>query len=165
LRAVRTSTTALAAAALAVSVAGCGGGDKTFDESGMTFTYPGDLKAGRSVGAQPTGRVIGIVGYGKDDYIAARGQKSAPLPTDQLLISLPKVVVGVIPSTVHLERHGKLTMVTATQKPPGTTDVESQIYFFNGANRTWQLECRSTPAKRAKIRAACRRALSTLKVS
>lgn len=162
---MRTSTTALAAAALAVSVAGCGGGDKTFDESGMTFTYPGDLKAGKSVGAQPSGRVIGIVGFGKEDYIAARGQRSAPLPTDQLLISLPKVVAGVIPSTVHLERHGKLTMVAATQKPTAGTDVEAQIYFFNGAGKTWQLECRSTPPKRSKIRAACRKALGTLKVS
>ena len=161
---MRTSTTALAAAALAASLAACGG-DKTFDESGMTFTYPGDLKAGRSVGAKPSGRVIGIVGLGKEDYIAARGQRSAPLPTDQLLISLPKVVAGVIPATVHLERHGELTMVAATQKPAATTNVESQIYFFNGAGKTWQLECRSTPSRRTKIRATCRKALASLKVS
>ena len=81
---MRTSTTALAAAALAVTVAACGGGDKTFDESGMTFSYPGDFKAGRAVGAKPSGRVIGIVGLDRDDYIAARGQRSAPLPVDQL---------------------------------------------------------------------------------
>ena len=117
---MRTSTTALAAAALAATVTGCGGGDKTFDESGMTFSYPGELKAGKSVGAHPSGRVIGIVGFGKEDYIAARGQRSAPLPVDQLLISLPKVVAGVIPSTVHLERHGTLTMVAATQRPSAT---------------------------------------------
>jgi hypothetical protein len=165
LRAVRTSTTALATAALAASVAACGGGDKTFDQSGMTFSYPGELKAGRAVGAKPSGRVIGIVGFGKDDYIAARGQRSAPLPVDQLLISLPKVVAGVIPATVHLERHGTLTMVAATQRPAGTGDVESQIYFFNGAGKTWQLECRSTPPKRARIRAACRKALASVKVS
>jgi hypothetical protein len=165
LRAVRTSTTALAVAALAVTVTGCGGGDKTFDESGMTFSYPGGLKAGKSVGAKPSGRVIGIVGFGKEDYIAARGQPSAPLPVDQLLISLPKIVAGVIPATVHLERHGKLAMVAATQQPPGTGNVESQIYFFNGAGKTWQLECRSTPPKRARIRAACRKALASVKVS
>ena len=94
-----------------------------------------------------------------------RGKRSAPLPTDQLLISLPKVVAGVIPATVHLERHGKLAMVAARQKPPGTTDVESQIYFFNGVGKTWQLECHSTPPRRSKIRAACRKALSTMKVS
>ena len=162
---MRTSTTALAAAALAASVTGCGGGDKTFDESGMTFTYPGDLKAGRSVGATPSGRVIGIVGFGRDDYIAARGQRSAALPVGALKANLPAVVAGVIPATVHLERHGKLTMVAATEKPPGTTNVESQIYFFNGAGRTWQLECRSTPPRRTRIRAACRRALATMKVS
>jgi len=164
LRAVRTSTTVLAAAALATTVAACGGGDKTFDESGMTFTYPASLKAGKSVGATPSGRVIGIVGFGKEDYIAARGQRSAPLPVDQLLISLPKVVAGVIPATVHLERHGKLAMVAATQRPAGTGDVESQIYFFNGAGKTWQLECRSTPPKRARIRAACRKTLASVKV-
>ena len=162
---MRTSTTALAAVALAAGVAACGGGDKTFDESGMTFTYPGALKAGKSVGAKPSGRVIGIVGFGKDDYIAARGQRSAPLPVDQLLISLPKIVAGVIPATVHLERHGKLPMVAATQRPPGAGDVESQIYFFNGADKTWQLECRSTPRQRARIRAACRKALASMKVS
>ena len=162
---MRTSTTALAAAALAVTIAACGGGDKIFDESGMTFSYPGDFKAGRGVGAKPSGRVIGIVGFGKDDYIAARGQRSAPLPVDQLLISLPKVVVGVIPATVHLERHGKLTIVAATQRPPGTVNVESQIYFFNGAGKTWQMECRSTPRQRAAIRAACRKALASVKVS
>jgi hypothetical protein len=66
---------------------------------------------------------------------------------------------------VHLERHGKLTMVSATQQPPGTGNVESQIYFFNGAGKTWQLECRSTPPKRASIRAACRKALASMKVS
>jgi hypothetical protein len=164
LRAVRTSTTALAAAALAVTVAACGGGDKTFDESGMTFSYPGGFKAGRAVGAKPSGRVIGIVGLDREDYIAARGQRSAPLPVDQLLISLPKVVAGVIPATVHLERHGKLPMVAATQRLPGTGDVESQIYFFNGAGKTWQLECRSTPPKRARIQAACRKALGSVKV-
>jgi hypothetical protein len=164
LRAVRTSTTALAAAALAVTIAACGGGDKIFDESGMTFSYPGDFKAGRGVGAKPSGRVIGIVGLGRTDYIAARGQPSAPLPVDQLLISLPKVVAGVIPATVHLERHGKLAMVAATQRPAGSGDVESQIYFFNGAGKTWQLECRSTPAKRARIRAACRKTLASVKV-
>jgi hypothetical protein len=75
------------------------------------------------------------------------------------------VVAGVIPATVHLERHGKLAMVAATQKPAAATDVEAQIYFFNGAGKTWQLECRSTPPKRAKIRAACRKALGSLKVS
>jgi hypothetical protein len=165
LRAVRTSTTALAAAALATIVAACGGGDKTFDESGMTFSYPGSLKAGKAVGAAPSGRVIGIVGFGKDDYIAARGQRSAPLPVDQLLISLPKVVAGVIPATVHLERHGKLTIVAATQRPPGTVNVESQIYFFNGAGKTWQMECRSTPTQRTAVRAACRKALASVKVS
>jgi hypothetical protein len=164
LRAVRTCPTALAAAALAASVIGCGGGDKTFDESGMTFSYPGDLKAGKSVGAKPSGRVIGIVGFGKEDYIAARGQRSAPLPVDQLLISLPKVVAGVIPSTVHLERHGGLPMVAATQRPAGTSNVEAQLYFFNGAGKTWQLECRSTPSKRTRIRAACRKAVSSVKV-
>ena len=162
---MRTSTTVLAAAALATTVAACGGGDKTFDESGMTFTYPSSLKAGKSVGATPSGRVIGIVGFGKEDYIAARGQRSAPLPVDQLLISLPKVVAGVIPATVHLERHGKLAMVAATQSPPGTGNVESQIYFFNGAGKTWQLECRSTPPRRAQIRAACRKALASVKVA
>ena len=139
---MRTSTTALAAAALAASVTGCGGGDKTFDESGMTFTYPGDLKAGRAVGATPSGRVVGA-----------------------LRANLPAVVAGVIPATVHVERHGRLMMVAATEKPPGTTNVESQIYFFNGAGRTWQLECRSTPPRRTRIRAACRRALATMKVS
>jgi hypothetical protein len=165
LRAVRTSTTALAAAALAATVAACGGGDKTFDESGMTFSYPGDFKAGKSVGAKPSGRVIGIVGLGREDYIAARGQRSAPLPVDQLLISLPKVVAGVIPATVHLERHGKLPMVAATQQPPGAGNVESQIYFFNGAGKTWQMECRSTTQQRSRIRAACRKALGSVKVS
>ncbi len=153
---MRPSTTALAAAALAVTVAACGGGDNTFDESGMTFSYPGDFKAGRAVGAKPSGRVIGIVGLDRENYIAARGQRSAPLPVDQLLISLPRVV--------HLERHGKLTMVAATQKPAGTGDVESQIYFFNGAGKTWQLECRSTPPRRARIRAACRKTLASVKV-
>jgi len=164
LRAVRTSTTVLAAAALATTVAACGGGDKTFDESGMTFTYPASLKAGKSVGATPSGRVIGIVGFGKGDYIAARGQRSAPLTVDQLLISLPRVVAGVIPATVHLEQHGKLPMVAATQKPPGAGDAESQIYFFNGAGKTWQMECRSTPRHRVAIRAACRKALGSVKV-
>ena len=161
---MRTSTTVLAAAALATTVAACGGGDKTFDESGMTFTYPGSLKAGKSVGATPSGRVIGIVGFGREDYIAARGQRSAPLPVDQLLISLPKVVAGVIPATVHLERHRRLAMVAATQRPPGAGDVESQIYFFNGAGKTWQLECRSKPPKRARIQAACRKTVGSVKV-
>ncbi|HEV7462035.1 MAG TPA: hypothetical protein VGN78_16000 [Solirubrobacteraceae bacterium] len=161
---MRTSTTALAAAAIAVTVAACGGGDNTFDESGMTFSYPGDFKAGRAVGAHPSGRVIGIVGLGREDYIAARGQPSAPLPVDQLLISLPKVVAGVIPATVHLERHGNLPMVAATQKPPGAADLESQIYFFNGAGKTWQMECRSTAKQRSRIRAACRKALASVKV-
>ena len=55
-------------------------------------------------------------------------------------------------------------MVSATQQPPGTSNVESQIYFFNGAGKTWQLECRSTPPNRARIRAACRKALASMKV-
>jgi hypothetical protein len=165
LRAVRKSTTALAATALAATVAACGGGDKTFDESGMTFTYPGDLKAGTSVGAKPAGRVIGIVGLGRDDYIAARRQATAPLPVAALRSNLPAVVAGVIPSSVHLEHHRGLTMVAGTQQPPGTTGVEAQIYFFNGAGKTWELECWSTPSRRARIRAACRRALATVKVS
>ena len=162
---MRTSTTVLAAAALVTTVAACGGGDKTFDESGMTFAYPGSLKAGKSVGATPSGRVIGIVGFGRDDYIAARGQRSAALPVGALKANLPAVVAGVIPATVHVERHGKLTMVAATEKPPGTTNVESQIYFFNGAGRTWQLECRSTPPQRTRIRAACRKALASVKLA
>ena len=162
---MRKSTTALAATALAATVAACGGGDKTFDESGMTFTYPGDLKAGRSVGAKPSGRVIGIVGFGRDDYIAARGQASAPLSVAALRANLPAVLAGVIPSTVRVEHHRGLTMVAATQKPPGTTGVESQIYFFNGAGKTWQMECRSTTRQRARIRAACRKALASVKVS
>ncbi len=162
---MRTSTTALTAAALAATVVACGGGDKTFDESGMTFSYPGSFKAGKAVGAAPSGRVIGIVGLGREDYIAARGQRSAPLPVQQLQVSLPSVVAGVIPATVHLERHGKLTMVAATQRPPGAGDVESQIYFFNGAGKTWQMECRSTPPQRARIRAACRKAIASVKVS
>jgi hypothetical protein len=163
LPAVRISTTALATAGLAAMLTACGG-DKTFDESGMTFTYPGELKAGRAVGAKPAGRVIGIVGFGRDDYIAARGQRGEPLPVGALKANLPAVLAGVIPSTVHLERHGRLTMVAATQKPPGTTNVESQVYFFNGAGRTWQMEYRSEPRHRARIRAACRQALRTVKV-
>ena len=161
---MRTSATAVAVA-LAWTLAACGGGDKTFDESGMTFSYPSDLKAGTSVGAKPAGRVIGIVGLGREDYIAARGQTSAPLPLGQLRASLPRVVVGVIPATVHLEHHAKLTMVAATQKPPGAGGAESQIYFFNGKGKTWQVECRSTSAGRAKIRAACRKALDSIHLS
>jgi hypothetical protein len=164
-RAVRNSTTALAAAALTATLTACGGGDKTFDESGMTFTYPGGLKAGTAVGAAPAGRVIGIVGLGREDYIAARGQRSAPLPIAQLQASLPTVVAGVIPASVRLERHGKLTMVAATQKPPGAGGAESQIYFFNGRGKTWQIECRSTSARRARIRAACRKALDSIRLS
>jgi hypothetical protein len=164
LRAVRLSTTALATAGLAAMLTACGG-DKTFDESGMTFSYPGGFKAGRSVGAKPSGRVIGIVGLGPDDYIAARGQRTAPLPLNALKANLPDVVAGVIPSSVHTERHGKLTMVAARQQPPGATTLEAQLYFFNGAGKTWQIECRSEPRGRARIRAACARALRTVEVS
>lgn len=161
---MRICTTAVAVA-VSASLAACGGGDKTFDESGMTFSYPSDLKAGASVGAKPAGRVVGIVGLGREDYIAARGQSSAPLPLEQLRASLPRVVVGVIPATVHVERHAKLTMVAATQKPPGAGGAESQIYFFNGKGKTWQIECRSTSAGRTKIRAACRKALDSIRLS
>ena len=55
-------------------------------------------------------------------------------------------------------------MVAATQRPAGTSNVEAQLYFFNGAGKTWQLECRSTTSKRASIRAACRKALTSMKV-
>jgi hypothetical protein len=57
-------------------------------------------------------------------------------------------------------------MVAAIQKPPGAGGAESQIYFFNGKGKTWQIECRSTSAAgRAKIRAACRKALDSIRLS
>lgn len=161
---MRAPSTALAATALAAALAGCGGGGaKTFDEGGLTFTYPKDFKAGRSVGATPAGRVLGVVGLSRDDYIAARGQRSAPLPLEQLQASLPTVVPGVLPASVRLERHGKLTMVTATQRgqAPG---VQSRIYFFNGKGKTWQLECRFSGARRSRIGAACDAALRSLRL-
>jgi hypothetical protein len=141
----------------------CGsGGDKTFDEQGLKFTYPASFKAGKAVGAQPPGQVVGIVGASRSDYIAVRGRKGAGLPLDRLRASLPTIVAGVVPATVKAERHSKLAMVTAVQRPDAST--EARIYFFNGGGRTWEIECRSTQPEREKIRSACAKAVDSIRI-
>jgi len=68
--------------------------------------------------------------------------------------------LGVIPASVRSETHGKLQMVSAVQQSSGGS--ASQIYFFNGSGHTWELECRSLAAKRATMRAACRKAVGSV---
>lgn len=153
------------ASALCVVLLGlsaCGSGAKTFDEQGLKFKYPSSFRAGKAVGAQPPGQVVGIVGAGKDDYIAVRGRRGAALPLASLKASLPTVVAGVVPATVTVQRHSGLEMVTAVQQPdPGT---EARIYFFNGGGRTWQIECRSTQARRREIRSACAKGVDSIRI-
>ena len=152
--------TALCAVALAVGA--CGSGSRTFDEQGLKFEYPSGLKAGRAFGAQPPGQVVGIVGAGRDDYIAVRGRRGAPLPLASLKQTLPSIVTGVIPATVGTQRHSGLDMVAAVQRPKAGT--EARIYFFNGGGRTWEIECRSTSAGRAAIGSACAKAIDSIRI-
>jgi hypothetical protein len=153
------------ATVLCVVLAGlsaCGSGAKTFDEQGLKFKYSASFKAGKGVGAQPPGQVVGVVGPDKDDYIAARGRRGAALALANLKATLPSIVAGVVPATVRTERHSGLDMVTAVQRPdPGT---EARIYFFNGGGRTWEIECRSTRAKRGEISSACAKALDSIRI-
>lgn len=43
------------------------------------------------------------------------------------------------------------------------TDFTSTSYFFAGAGRTWQVECVAEPKREARIDAACRRALESVR--
>lgn len=145
-----------------LGVSGCRSGAKTFDEQHLKFEYPSSFKAGKAVGAAPPGQVVGIVGVGRDDYIAVRARRGGPLPLADLKTSLPSIVVGVVPATVKTERHSGLDMLSAVQRSdPGS---EAHLYFFNGDKRTWEIECRSTQAKRAEIGSACAKALRSIKI-
>ncbi len=154
------SATVLCVVLLGVSA--CGSGAKTFNEQGLKFEYPPGFRAGKAVGAQPPGQVVGIVGTGKDDYIALRGRRGAPLPLANLKGSLPSIVAGVVPATVKVQRHSGLEMVNAVQR--FGTGAEADIYFFNGGGRTWEIECRSTGRERKEIRSACARALHSIRI-
>jgi len=145
-----------------LGVSACGSGAKTFNEQGLKFRYPSGFRAGKAVGAQPPGQVVGIVGAGEEDYIAVRGRRGAPLPLAALRRSLPSVVTGVVPATVTVQRHSGLEVLTAVQR--SGTRSESNIYFFNGGGRTWEIECRSTQARRKEIRAACAQALDSIRI-
>ncbi len=145
-----------------LGVSACGSGAKTFDEQRLKFEYPSSFRAGKAVGAAPPGQVVGIVGAGRDDYIAVRARRGGALPLAGLKTSLPSIVVGVVPATVKSERHSGLEMLAAVQRlGPGT---EAHIYFFNGGGRTWEIECRSTQAKRDEIRSACAKALKSIRI-
>jgi hypothetical protein len=60
------------------------------------------------------------------------------------------------------ERRSGLEMLTAVQRPDART--EARLWFFNGAGRTWEIECRSTQSRRDEIRSACGRALDSIRI-
>ena len=144
-----------------LGVGACGAGLRTFHEQGLSFRYPGDLETGDAVGAHPTGQVLGVVGAGANDYIAARGRPGT-LPLARVRASLPSVLTGVTPATMRTERRSGLEMLTAVQRPDART--EARLWFFNGAGRTWEIECRSTQSRRDEIRSACGRALDSIRI-
>ncbi len=145
-----------------LGVSACGSGAKTFDEQRLKFEYPSGFRAGKAVGAAPPGQVVGIVGVGKDDYIAVRARSGGALPLARLKTTLPSVVMGVVPATVKTERNSGLEMLTAVQRLE--SGVEARISFFNEGGRTWEIECRSTEAKRDYIGSACAKALQSIRI-
>ena len=173
---------------LAVLAVGCGGDDtdeagsggdggKTFsdDRFSLTFTYPEDLTEGE------VSKIDESAGEGKAVARAAVG-----LDSDNLILvtkynlnaavtaaNLPDVMPeldGVVSELAGSPVSGEVTEVGGL--PAARYDVvaldepaegESRlVYLFDGAVE-YQLNCQSTPEKRAELNAACDQALATLR--
>lgn len=167
---------ALALAAAALLVAGCGGDAKRGDSGRtladpalpFTFRYPAAFRAT----TRDRGSVLALVALDARNALAVRRTSARALDPDQYLASLREDFERQgFKVTERREEHagqqmGVLGFTIPASNPAagGRGDLRTTSYFFTAAGRTWQLECRSA-ARRPAVDRACATALSSLRIS
>ena len=126
---------------------------------GFTFEYPEELAVDRT----PRPPVLARVAVNRRtrlNAIQVRQTARRELRPARYLDEFRRDLEGSVESVnTREERIGDLDMGVLEVK---RADLNSSSYFFTGAGRTWQLECLSDDAHRAKIADACRIALETI---
>jgi hypothetical protein len=175
---------------LAVLAVGCGGGDddstetrsgaesgKTFsdDRFSVTFTYPDELKEGEvekveeSAGAgKPVARAA--LGMDSDNLILLTKYELNVAVTSANLPDVMPELDGVVGQLAGSPVSGEVTEVgglpaarydvVALDEPPRG---ESRLLYVFDQTVEYQVNCQSTPEKRAELNAACDQVLATLR--
>ena len=156
----------LAALALALLVAACGGGDDTppgtrVEPKGVPFTFivPDDFRNRRvrprfSRGSKP------LAVYALDPWNLVDVRKSADraIALDDVATQIEGSLkeLGFPKAKAKRESHGGRDYVVFTvANTIGGRPTTSTVYFFSGAGGTWEVECQSTTEHADRVNKAC----------
>lgn len=173
---------------LAVLVAGCGGDDSTESGSGgdggktfsddrfsLTFTYPGEMKKGEVNKVEESaggGKAVARAAVGLDSdnaILLTKYDLNVAVTAANLPDVLPELD-GVVSRLAGAPVSGEVTEVGGL--PAAQYDVvaldepaegESRLVYLFDQAVEYQVNCQSTPAKRAELNAACDQALATMR--
>jgi hypothetical protein len=177
---MRTPSLCLLALPLLLVLAGCGGGGgsgttsesgaKTFNAPDVAFTF--EIPEGLTQSNQDMDKVLARVSPDPSDVNSAikiRQASAQELPHSAYLDQFRRQFQQQVgPVAKAMERHSDIQMGVLSFDQPVTlrgerTRVNSKSYFFTGGGKTWQLECVSTSKHKAKVDAACRQAIDSIK--
>jgi hypothetical protein len=123
----------------------------------FVFSYPEELDAGSAEGEVPALTLDG------SNVITVRRRRERVAAT-----ALPVHVAKLLPDNVRrsrTERRSGLRMVSA--RIPRQVEggpAESLLYFFSADDRTFQIDCQSTPDHREELDRACRKVVDTIEL-
>jgi hypothetical protein len=155
-----------AGAALALSLAACGGGDDEppgtrVSPRGVPFTFivPDEFR-NRRVRARFSRGSAPLAVYALDPWNLVDVRRSAPrmLEPDRIAEQIESSLKGLgFPmARARRESHGGRDFVVFTV--PNTVSgrrTTSRLYFFAGGGGTWEIECQSTPDRARRVAEAC----------
>lgn len=129
----------------------------------FTFRYPGDFRA---VAAErlPKG-FRAILGLDPINFIDVRLTAGKALTSAQIRARLRKGLetsAGEIVQQGTVQRGGRSLVRFVVDAEANGTPTRSRLNFFRAGGRTWEIGCQSDAGGRARIDAACDRALQTL---
>jgi hypothetical protein len=185
----RRASLAAVVAAVALLLAGCGGsgdsggsgdggggnGEKTFsdDRFALTFSYPDDLRSGEITSvdkAVGTSEADVAIGLDSDNLITiSKFELNAPV-TSANIATAASEGDGVIAELVGHPVHGEVTEIAGL--PAVSYEAipldepaqgESRMLFVFDNKDQYQIDCQSTPEKRAELHAACDHVLGSLR--
>jgi hypothetical protein len=166
---------------VAALLAGCGGGDKTFDGDGYSFTYPGDWeeREGGGFAAQVGNRVSSVAfapASGASGLTVTVYDLQIPVTTSNIDAIAPEV--SAVNDQIFRQAGGRVTeaptRVTVAGHPgfsakglavtPQGVRVQSQITMLFDGKTEYFLNCQLTPDQAEEMTAGCRKAVDTFEL-